>query len=480
MKFFALMFSFMIVIVNAKDPSRQQIDSLINIANNKNAYSNLGDKEMLRLITEAYYLSKDLGYDGGRLESLIKFLEIYYNTNNINGIYEKVDETIRLATELDNNYILSRALRYRAWMYIKIGKYNLAKYELKKAAEIASDIIDNDQKNKSLMNISSTMASYYEAYKSDTDSMLSYANKAYHYASNIKSSNPYKRKYLSATATVIGHILLYKGNVKDAKKYILNAEENLINSPDKATLVKIYKALGIISMKEHQHELALDYFNKSVFLAKKYNQNDELKNIYPMVSKAYEALKDYQKALHQHNNYKKINDSLNFETKKVINKIKNLPNKDYGRFDSFDYSIFGVCLLLITLMIVPKQDIVEASKSEIMVTTEKENQKQNILSYTSIEQLNQLTDLATKNEQAFYTKFQEIYPHFIINITEKFPKLSTADIRLCAYLKMNFDTKQIAVFTNSTIRSVDAKKYRLRKKLNLTPEEELYAYVSKF
>ncbi|MDG4655309.1 hypothetical protein, partial [Chryseobacterium arthrosphaerae] len=221
-------FSFMIVIVNAKDPSRQQIDSLINIANNKNAYSNLGDKEMLRLITEAYYLSKDLGYDGGRLESLIKFLEIYYNTNNINGIYEKVDETIRLATELDNNYILSRALRYRAWMYIKIGKYNLAKYELKKAAEIASDIIDNDQKNKSLMNISSTMASYYEAYKSDTDSMLSYANKAYHYASNIKSSNPYKRKYLSATATVIGHILLYKGNVKDAKKYILNAEENLI------------------------------------------------------------------------------------------------------------------------------------------------------------------------------------------------------------------------------------------------------------
>lgn len=479
MKFFCLMFSFMIVIVNAKDPSQRQIDSLINVANNQNAYSNLGDKEMLRLVTETYYLSKNLGYDRGRLASLIKFLEIYYNTNNINGINEKLDETIRLATELDNSYILSRALRYRAWMYIKIGKYNLAKNELKKAAEIASNIIDNDQKYKSLMNICSTMASYYEAYKSDPDSMLSYANKAYQYAYNIKSSNPDKKKYLSATATVIGHILLYKGNIKDAKRYILNAERNLINSPDKATLVKIYKALGIISMKEHYHELAIDYFNKSIFLAKKYNQNDELKNIYPMLSKAYEALKDYKEALNQHNNYKRINDSLNYETKKVINKIKNIENKAYQSFDFFDYSILGVCLLLIILMIIPKQGIVERSQSEIMITPEKENQKQNILSYTTIEQLNQLTDLATKNEQAFYTKFQEIYPHFIINITEKFPKLSTSDIRLCAYLKMNFDTKQIAIFTNSTIRPVDAKKYRLRKKLNLTPEEELYAYLSK-
>ncbi|VEE06811.1 Uncharacterised protein [Chryseobacterium gleum] len=184
----------MILIVSAKDPSQRQIDSLINVANNKNAYSNLGDKEMLRLITEAYYLSKDLGYDGGRLASLIKFLEIYYNTNNINGIHEKSDETIRLATELNNHFILSRALRYKAWMYIKIGKYNLAKYELKKASEIAINIVENDQKYQSLMNISSTMASYYEAYKSDTDSMLSYANKAYQYASKIKSSNPNKKK----------------------------------------------------------------------------------------------------------------------------------------------------------------------------------------------------------------------------------------------------------------------------------------------
>lgn len=480
MKFFGLMFSFMILIVSAKDPSQRQIDSLINVANNKNAYSNLGDKEMLRLITEAYYLSKDLGYDGGRLASLIKFLEIYYNTNNINGIHEKSDETIRLATELNNHFILSRALRYKAWMYIKIGKYNLAKYELKKASEIAINIVENDQKYQSLMNISSTMASYYEAYKSDTDSMLSYANKAYQYASKIKSSNPNKKKYLSATATVIGHILLHKGNVKDAKKYILTAEKYLINSTDKATLVKIYKALGIISMKEYQHEVAIDYFNKSIFLAKKYNQNDELKNVYPMLSEAYKALKDYQNALNQHNNYKKINDSLNFETKKVINKIKNIENKDYRRFDFFDYSIMGICLLLIILMIIPKRNIVENFKSETTPTTEQENNNQDIKSYTSTEQLNQLTDLATKNEQAFYTKFQEIYPQFIINITEKFPKLSTADIRLCAYLKMNFGTKQIAIFTNSTIRSVDAKKYRLRKKLNLTPEEELYTYLSKF
>ncbi|CAM3162678.1 hypothetical protein DRF59_11325 [Chryseobacterium flavum] len=477
MKFFGLLFSFTIMIVNAKSPfQRKQIDSIINITNKRNAYSDLGDKEMLRLATEAYYLSKEEGYDKGRLESLIKFLEIYFNTNNINGVSDKSEETIVLAKKMDDHYILSRALRYNAWMYIKIGKYNLARCKLEEATRVCSGIVDSDKRNKILMNINSTMASYYEASASDTESMLLYAFNAYRYAAAIKNSNPDKRKYLSATATVVGHILLYKGDLKRAKIYILNAEQNLINDPDKATLVKIYKALGIIAMKEREYIRAADYYKKAVFFAKKYNQNDELKNIYPMLSAAYEASDDYKNALNIYNQYKRITDSLTFETRKVINKTKDIQSKKDENLDSFDYSIFGICLAMLMLYSKRKTGIKNPRKTKIITESKGEPE----VFHTKTEQLNQLTELAIENEQAFYTMFQEIYPHFIENMLAKYPKLSTADLRLCAYLKMNFDTKQIASFTNSTIRSVDAKKYRLRKKLDIKPDEELYSFIAIF
>ncbi|MGU9939292.1 helix-turn-helix transcriptional regulator, partial [Empedobacter brevis] len=98
----------------------------------------------------------------------------------------------------------------------------------------------------------------------------------------------------------------------------------------------------------------------------------------------------------------------------------------------------------------------------------------------STNQLEDLITLAKNDEQAFYTKFHEVYPNFTQNLLIKFPALSTTELRLCSFLKLNFDTKKIAIYTNSSVKSIDSKKYRLRKKLNLSPKDELYSFISRF
>ncbi len=56
---------------------------------------------------------------------------------------------------------------------------------------------------------------------------------------------------------------------------------------------------------------------------------------------------------------------------------------------------------------------------------------------------------------------------FFKNIEEAHPKLNKSEIIICYYLFMGFTNKEIAVFLNTTIRSVESRRYRISKKMNL-------------
>lgn len=90
---------------------------------------------------------------------------------------------------------------------------------------------------------------------------------------------------------------------------------------------------------------------------------------------------------------------------------------------------------------------------------------------TSNKQLEELMYSIKSNDIIFIEKFEVFFPDFFMRI-ESFSdtRLSTSDLKLCAMLKLALTTKQIAKYTNSTIKSVESKKYRLRKKLNISHE----------
>lgn len=83
-----------------------------------------------------------------------------------------------------------------------------------------------------------------------------------------------------------------------------------------------------------------------------------------------------------------------------------------------------------------------------------------------------------KNEwESFETNLNQIHNEFIINLTKKYPNLTSKDIKLCIYLKMNLSSKEIAPMMNISFRGVELQRYRLRKKLNLTQEESLSKFL---
>jgi AraC family chitin signaling transcriptional activator len=79
--------------------------------------------------------------------------------------------------------------------------------------------------------------------------------------------------------------------------------------------------------------------------------------------------------------------------------------------------------------------------------------------------------------ETFETNLNQIHNEFIINLSKKYPNLTSKDIKLCIYLKMNLSSKEIAPMMNISFRGVELHRYRLRKKLNLVQDENLSKFL---
>ncbi len=77
----------------------------------------------------------------------------------------------------------------------------------------------------------------------------------------------------------------------------------------------------------------------------------------------------------------------------------------------------------------------------------------------------------------FKEAFDSADNNFLKKVKERHPALTPNDLRLCAYLRLNLSSKEIAPLLNISVRSIEIKRYRLRKKMNLPHETGLVEYL---
>lgn len=77
----------------------------------------------------------------------------------------------------------------------------------------------------------------------------------------------------------------------------------------------------------------------------------------------------------------------------------------------------------------------------------------------------------------FEEAFNNADKDFLKKIKEIHPKLTPNDLRLCAYLRLNLSSKEIASLLNISSKSVEIKRYRLRKRMNLDHKTNLISYI---
>jgi len=130
-----------------------------------------------------------------------------------------------------------------------------------------------------------------------------------------------------------------------------------------------------------------------------------------------------------------------------------------------------------TMYLVQKNKFLNKIKNEIQDLIGKLTTESNKY---ALRQLVQRIDRDIKSKQhwkVFDQYFDEVHEDFIARLKEKNPDLTPKELRLCAYLKMNISTKEIAPLMNISVRGVEISRYRLRKKLNLDKGTNLTEYI---
>ncbi len=83
-------------------------------------------------------------------------------------------------------------------------------------------------------------------------------------------------------------------------------------------------------------------------------------------------------------------------------------------------------------------------------------------------------------QKLFDETFDQVHDDFLTRLKALHPELTPRELRLCAFLRMNLSTKEIAPLMNISVRGVEIGRYRLRKKLNLERDENLIDYLIRF
>jgi DNA-binding CsgD family transcriptional regulator len=113
-------------------------------------------------------------------------------------------------------------------------------------------------------------------------------------------------------------------------------------------------------------------------------------------------------------------------------------------------------------------------KEDLKKTADEENKNTSIKSVISKISKN-ISNEDTWN--VFKEAFDTVDKDFLKKLKSLHPALTPNDLRLCAYLRLNLSSKEIAPLLNISVRSVEIKRYRLRKKMNLSHENGLAEYI---
>jgi len=127
-------------------------------------------------------------------------------------------------------------------------------------------------------------------------------------------------------------------------------------------------------------------------------------------------------------------------------------------------------LAISTMSLIKKNEFLNQIKEELKST---DNQK-NVKPVIKIIDKNINT---TDDWKFFQEAFNNADKDFLKKVKTKHPKLTPNDLKLCAYLRLNLSSKEIAPLLNISHRSVEVKRYRLRKKMDLPHEASLTNYI---
>jgi len=496
-------------------------DSVIANAYNKLTY----EYQMINYDSSFYFANKAL-YHAKRSNSSIELSTSYKNLGRIYAGMDQVDfalEYLSQALQLDS-IIGDKSGEGRTLMgignvYAYLGNISLSMNFTRKALKVFTDLSDTSGIHNAFVNLG---INYLD--KKDYDSALFCFDQSINIYGNISDPDVLAQHYLN-----LGDLYLDQGNdlikalenLDMAAKYAKESNNQLI-----LWWCILYKGKAYLELNDFKK--AKSFIDECNLMLEKSGIGD-YQNLYGLYSIFYTLDGDYENALHYTNLLMDTKDSLYSENaikrtsefqvlyttmlkEDEIHLLKSEEEIQKLRTNLLFITVLLTVLLIIILIFILRQRMTK-SKIEKQKLQEDLDQKNKVLANNAlflvqknemivkiVEKLNvAFINLKPENQpvvkgiisdlelnltnvtwKEFEMRFQQVHDTYYINIQNEFPDLSPGDLKLCALLRLNLSTKDIASITQKTPESVDVARSRLRKKLNIDKSINLVRFLMKY
>jgi tetratricopeptide (TPR) repeat protein len=346
--------------------------------------------------------------------------------------------------------------------------------------------------------------------KRDFHSALQYYEKALSMAEETKSK--------SVQGIALNNLgKLYLNDLKQPDKaidYLLKGLKIREEIGEKAEIAKSLVFLSSFYFQQGNIKVGKDYVERAIKLANETGSLEGQMHAYYSLAELEAASAKYEQAFEAYKKFKTFSDSIqNQQATQEITRlqlqydfekaeqIRELEQKQTRNRYMVTIIVLGACLLVAVLLVILvrlKANQIDLKRKNLAQDVEIKNKelttnvmylirKNELINNVAIRLLKIQRDIQPENHKVvqeiildlqkeadndtwkeFELRFNQVHSDFYITLRRLYPDLSPADEKLCAFLRLNMSSKEIAAITQQSVKSVEVARARLRKKLNLT------------
>lgn len=278
----------------------------------------------------------------------------------------------------------------------------------------------------------------------------------------------------------LGQLYVQKGEFTKAQQYLDKSLE-LVKKYKIPVVLNAYSSLATLEEKQGNLKKAASFYEESLAKKRAAGSRNGMMNSYRALADFYRRTNlDKAKADQYDMAFSRLNDSLESENREVVDQVLSqiLKLKDEESNTKVSKSV-TIAIAALALLLAAIAFFVWRHKHNRKILGEKEEalQETETINKELTEQIgenkfNNLIELAKSNNPEFLILFTELYPEFIQALKTLDPNLRSTELEFCAMAFLNFSTKNISEYTFVTIRAVQVRKNRLRKKFDIPSDAD--------
>ncbi|MCU7616377.1 hypothetical protein NZ698_04145 [Chryseobacterium sp. PBS4-4] len=234
-------------------------------------------------------------------------------------------------------------------------------------------------------------------------------------------------------------------------------------SNDKA-MVSNYIVLGEVAKSRGDFKTSVANFHKALFTSHKNGIELNKINIYTALQQIYTKTKNKDSADFYQQKLKQLDLNILQSKYNSLQKVIEKEKIEEDENSSQKILIFGIAFAVLIGFF-----------GLFMYRFKRKNKKETDLNLQEV--YNQLITLVKNKDESFMFTFENIFPEFSSKLLHITSDLQQSEIEFCALLKLKLTTKEIAQYTFIETRTVQNKKYRIRKKLEIPANEDIYQFI---